>query len=78
MDELMRMLMEAQERQRMTAGKWIYCMVMGLLASVLVLIFSASEGISLFVAFGVFGTLVFGVALIISIVMHIRRYDDKW
>ena len=74
MDDLLGMLLDAQERRKVTAGRWIAALAMGLLASVLVTFLSAAQGIGAFVWLGVIGSVVFGIALIVSIIMHFLRY----
>jgi len=70
MDDLMTMLLEAQRNRRMTAGKWIASIIAGLIASLLVILFSAAQGVGLLVGFGIFGAVVFGITLIVSVIMH--------
>ena len=74
MDDLLGMLLEAQERRKVTVGRWIAALFMGLLASALVTFLSAVQGIAAFVWLGVIGSVVFGIALIVSIIMHFLRY----
>ena len=78
MDDLMMMLLEAQERRKVTAAKWIYSLFMGLIAATLVLLFSISKGIALTAWFGGFGIAFFGIAFVVSVVMHFSKPRREW
>jgi protein-S-isoprenylcysteine O-methyltransferase Ste14 len=75
MDDLMKMLLDAQRRQQVTAHQWIASIFIALALSVVVLLISISMGIGLFVTLGVIGIIFFGITLIVSVIMHFRRYD---